>query len=96
LIVRTNRSAWAFKFGERGGSFHGVHSGRNKSPENPGSEQRVAVVNQISLPTQEPVHIIAEVPGNLFHPESIRFGGYAGDLNTPRRDVDQKEYQEPC
>src|SRR5580704_1346686 len=53
-------------------------------------------MDQVSLPHQEPVHVVAEIASYLYHPQSIRLGCDAGDLHAPRRQVDQKQHEVPC
>jgi hypothetical protein len=68
LMLRTNLSAWAFRFGDRGGSL---------TVSTPVSvivvgEQWITVVNQVPFSDQNSVLRIREISGNLAHPQSLR------------------------
>ena len=94
-MVLTNRSAWGFKFGDRGGSFADFTPLAASVPRNSTVNSGSRRVNQVSLPGQEPVPIITEIPGYLTHPDPIRLGCDTRDFHAPCREVEQKEHQKP-
>ena len=67
-MVRTNLSACAFRFGDRG-QLDGLHAGAGKHVQKLRREQRVAVVNQVSLPHQDSFVGIGNIPADLAHPD---------------------------
>src|SRR5262245_29539371 len=73
LMLFTKRSAYAFKFGDRGGQFHRLDTGFRQHVQEFLRVQRIAIVNEISLSFQKALHIIGDVARNLSHPQSIRF-----------------------
>src|ERR1051326_1608677 len=95
LIVRTNRSAWAFKFGERWRQLNRSHSGALQDLNEFRSEQGIAVMDKVSLPGQEAFRSTAEIACDLTHPKAVRLPRHSGDLDSPTRQIDQEEHQEP-
>src|SRR5579859_2086516 len=87
LMVRTKRSAWAFRFGERGGSFTGctpvVASVSRNSAVNNGSRTWIRYL----FPDQEAFGSVSEIACQA-HPESIGLPGQSGDLHPSARQVD--------
>jgi len=56
-------------------------------------------VDQIALPSEEAAHSIGYVPADLRHPEPIRRGGNASDLDSARREMRKKRTKNrssPC
>ena len=52
-------------------------------------------MDQIALPSEEAAHSIGYVPADLRHPEPIRRGGNASDLDSARREIDEEKNEEP-
>jgi len=52
-------------------------------------------VDQIALPSEDATHSIAYVPADLRHPEPIRRGGNASDLDSARREIEEEKNEEP-
>ncbi len=46
-------------------------------------EQRVAVMDQVSLSLQEAIEPVCQMPCNLIHPLAIRSGCHTGNLDFP-------------
>src|SRR6516165_2322059 len=72
-----------------------LHSGGFQDLQEFRSEQRIPVMNQISLTDQEAFRSVTEVPSDLAHPEPIRLPGHSGDLHFPTRQIDEEEHEEP-
>ena len=56
-------------------------------------------MDQIALPSEDATHSIAYVPADLRHPEPIRRGGNASDLDSARREMRKKRTKNrssPC
>lgn len=51
-------------------------------------------MDQIPFPKNQTVDGIAEVTGDLAHPQSVRLLRDAGDLHTSGREIDEEERQE--
>ena len=87
-MVLTKRSACAFRFGERGGSFTDrtplVASVSRNSAVNNG----IPVMDQVSFADQEAFGSVSEIACHLAHPEPVRLPGHSGDLHPPTRQVD--------
>jgi hypothetical protein len=64
LIVRTNLSACAFKFGDRW-EFYRLNADVRKHLQKLCRKQRITVVDQIPFPIYNPVLPGREIPGNL-------------------------------
>jgi hypothetical protein len=94
LIDLTNRSAKAFKFGERGGSFTDSTPDSARMGEELRGVERIAVVDQKTLRLQDFVFTVGDVASNLLHPESVGTLGDASELNAPRRELDEEENHE--
>ena len=75
--------------------LHALDSGATKRAQKLRGVQRIAVMDQVSLPHQETLHVVAEIARYLCHPQSIRLGRYSGDLHPSRRQVDQKQHDVP-
>jgi hypothetical protein len=50
---------------------HGAHPGRLERFSERFREQRIAIVNEMAAPKQEPVFAVRPIPGDLMHPASM-------------------------
>src|SRR6516225_8679633 len=71
--------------------LHRLHSGGLPDLQEFRSEQRIPVMNQISLTDQEAFLSVTEVPGHLTHPQPVRLPGDSPDLHPSTRQVDEEE-----
>src|SRR5262249_15962505 len=84
LIVRTNRSVYAFRFGDRGGSFTdsipcSANMVRNSRVYS-GSRSWI----QIPFSFEESIDFIGYIASNLHHPKTICLAYDSADLYTSR------------
>ena len=87
---RTQRSAYAFRFGLRGGKSHRPHTTVPDGLVERGAVLGVSIVNQIPM-VGEATHLgHPEVPRDVGHPAFVREGGYSRDLNPTRRPMDDQ------
>ena len=93
LMDRTNRSAYAFRFGLRLGSF----SGRTPEPSSVFAErlreERIAVVYEVAATKQESVLGVGEISGDLTDPAPVRRGGDSSDLDLAGLEVDYEQHE---
>ena len=82
-MVRTNRSAYALRLGDRGGNSPTSHP-ICKNPQKLRGEQRVPIVDEVAFPGEEPVDAVADVACDLAHPETIRHSCNPGYLDPAR------------
>ena len=54
--------------------------------------QRIAVVNQISLVSEESVGTVRQIARDLGHPAAVGVGFYPGDFHAARGDVDEEQH----
>jgi len=79
LIDRTNRSAYAFRFGERAGRrTTSTPLLRNSAANCCRIEGGGPIVNQISYPSEEPIECIGEIACHLSHPDAVASQNAAG------------------
>src|SRR5262249_15014333 len=90
LIVRTNLSAWAFKFGDRAGSFTDSIPCSASIVRN-SRVQRIAIVNQVPFSFEESIEFIGHIASNLRHPQTIWPACDSSDLDTTRREFHKEE-----
>src|SRR5262245_64957604 len=95
LMVRTNRSAEALRFGDRGGR-------RTTCTSAAASVSRKARVNRGSrswikkrFPGQKAIADIGQVAGDLGHPSAVGLRPDPGDVDAARGQVDEEEHGEP-
>src|SRR6516162_5027653 len=69
-----------------------LHSGGFQDLQEFSGEQRIPVMNQISLTDQKAFRSVTEVPSDLAHPEPLAIPRDCGDLNPTTRQVDQEEH----
>ena len=83
------RSDEAFRVGIQIGrawrQFHSLHSGAFQDLGEFRGEQRIPIVDQVSLPTQEAFARIAQISHHLAHPKPIRLPRHSSDLHFPTR-----------
>jgi hypothetical protein len=84
-MVRTKRSAWAFRFGGARRKAHGLHTGCGERLTNRLTEQRVPIVKQEALAGQEAIEGIGELATALDHPRAVGLGRDAGNLDAASR-----------
>src|SRR6516162_6008802 len=72
-----------------------LHSGAFQDLQEFSGEQRIPVMNQISLTDQKAFRSVTEVPSDLAHPEPLSIPRDSGDLNPTTRQVDEEEHQQP-
>src|SRR5947208_10004352 len=85
LMVLTKRSAWAFRFGERGGNFTDCTPLVPRVSINSAANNGFPVVDHVSFADQEAFSSITEVACDLAHPESIRLPRQSGNLHPSAR-----------
>jgi hypothetical protein len=95
LIVRTKRSAYALRFGERGGRRTTSTPPRCEGLPKTHGEQRIPIVSQIALASETAVVDIRHVATDLAHPRGVGLRGDPGDLDVPRREFDDEQYGKP-
>src|SRR6516162_4992901 len=71
-----------------------LHSGGFQDLQEFSGEQRIPVVDQVSLPGQKAFRSVTEVASDLPYPNAIGLPGHSGDLDPPTRQVDSKEHEE--
>ena len=94
-MLRTNLSAYAFRFGDRGGSFTDFTPTSASMLQELRGEQRVAIMNQVALAIQDSVDGIGQIPADLAHPQAVGSGRDAGNLHLARRQLDEEQHDEP-
>src|SRR5271156_1016575 len=91
LMLRTNRSAWAFKFGDRGGSFTDSTPASAIIFKNSAVNRGSRFVNQVSLSRQDSLLRIREIARDLAHPQCIRATRDPRNLDLPRGEFHVKQ-----
>src|SRR5215469_10737457 len=74
--IQVRRARW---------QFQRLHAAALQNLQEFRREQRVAVMDQVSLPGQEAFGSVTEVPSDLAHPKSIRLTGDSAISNPPTR-----------
>src|SRR6516162_9148443 len=75
--------------------FHALHSAALEGLLELYCEQRVPIMDQVSLPDQEAFRRITEVACDLTHPKAVRLPRHSGDLHpSTRQVVEEEEHQE--
>ena len=54
-------------------------------------EERVSVVDEMSLASKEPIDSISQIPGDLSHPSTVRLVDNSGDVHSSRLEVNYEE-----
>src|SRR6516162_11441999 len=70
--IQVRRARW---------QFQRLHAAALQNLQEFRSEQRVAVMDQVSLPGQKAFLRVTEVPSDLTHPKAIRLPSHSGDLH---------------
>src|SRR5215469_608538 len=83
--IQVRRARW---------QFQRLHAAALQKLQELRSEQRVAVMDQVSLPGQKAFLRVTEVPGHLTDPKPVRLPGDSTDLHPSTRQVDEEEDQE--
>src|SRR6516165_11907972 len=83
--IQVRRARW---------QFQRLHAAALQNLQEFRSEQRVAVMDQVSLPGQKAFLRVTEVPGHLADPQPVRLPGDSTDLHPPTRQVDEEKHQE--
>src|ERR1700733_12584104 len=91
LMLRTNRSAWAFRFGDRGGSFTDSTSASAIIFRNSAVNSGSRFVNQVSLSGQDSLLRIREIAHDPAHPQSIRATRDPCNLDLPCGEFHEKQ-----
>src|SRR5580658_7110850 len=91
LMLRTNRSAWAFKFGDRGGSFTDSTPASaiifKNSAVNSGSRSWI----RYRFPVRMPSFASRETARDLAHPQCIRATRDPCNLDLPPGEFHEKQ-----
>ena len=89
-MLRTNRSAWAFRLGERAGNFTdfftpSLDSDTSQQTQKLCGEEWVAIMNEVMLTVEDSVHGVGDPPPDLAHPQAVGGGGDPRHLDLARR-----------
>jgi hypothetical protein len=74
--------------------FHGLHSPALEGLLELYCEQRVPIMDQVSLPDQEAFRRMTEVACELTHPKAVGLPRHSRILHPSTRQVDEEEHQE--
>ena len=88
---RTQRSAYAFRFGLRGGNRTGLTPPSRTASSNAGQYLPSRSCIRDRWLARPPTSAHREVPRDLGHPAFVREGGYSRDLDPTRRHMDDKQ-----
>src|SRR5262249_55872206 len=95
LIVRTNRSACAFKLGLRGGSFTDATPASASRLRKLGRKQRIAIMHEVALAIKQAIHGIRQVAADLIHPQPTGTRRDPSNLHLPGRQFQEKQDDKP-
>jgi hypothetical protein len=71
---------------------HNLHAGGGECLAECPGEQRISIVDQEALVSQKAVAGICQVATHLGHPGRVGLRGDPGDLDAPRRQVDDEQH----
>ena len=81
-MLRTKRSAWAFKLGERGGETNALDAGREKHTAEQFGVETQASMNEVTATVEKAIKAVGEIACRLLHPSGMRFRDDSGDVHV--------------
>ena len=94
-MLRTKRSAQAFRFGDRGGNLTDATPNTGNRVQELAGEQRVAIMDEVELAVQDAIRAVREIAPYLIHPEPISVVCDFSDLHPAGQQLDKEQHYEP-
>jgi len=89
-MVRTNLSACAFRVRRPRRQFDRLNTHIVEQVQELSREQRVSIMDQITLALEDSVNRISNVSADLAHPQPVGIGTDTSDINLSRRQLDEE------
>src|SRR5581483_12226074 len=77
-----------------GGQFYRCHTACSQPVQKLVGEQRISIVDQVTLALEDSVNHIGQVAADLVHPQPVRTRCNAGDFHFSRRQLDEEQHYE--
>ena len=91
MIERTNRSANAFKLGDRGGKSNDLDALADENAAECVGIFHIPIKNQVSLTVKEPVIQVGEIARDLHHSSVVGMRSDTRDLHGAGGDIDEEQ-----
>ena len=72
-----------------------LHANIAEDSEELGSEQRIAVVDQLLLHDEEAIDSVSQIARDPRHPQTVWTVANSADLHSARREFNKEQYDEP-